>query len=103
MAAALKPGARYRSTTCTTEIVVVRSAGDADLRCGGAPMVEAGAQPTLDAAPAAPFDQGTLIGKRYLDDEARIEVLCVRAGSGSLSLGRTALVVQGAKPLPASD
>ena len=38
----LKPGARFQSTVCTTEVIVVKGAGEADLTCGGAPMVEAG-------------------------------------------------------------
>ena len=38
MAIALKPGTRLRSVTCDTEVIVVRGAGDADLRCGGEPI-----------------------------------------------------------------
>jgi hypothetical protein len=49
------------------------------------------------------FDQGTQLGKRYSDDELGIELLCTKAGEGSLSVGETVLAVKGAKPLPASD
>ncbi len=51
----------------------------------------------------AGFDQGTLLGKRYADEELGLEVLCTKAGEGSLSVGETLLAVKGAKPLPASD
>ncbi len=101
--AVLRPGARLRSVTCTTEVVVVRAAGDVDLRCGGEPMVDVGDGSKAAGEPAAGFDQGTQIGKRYRDEAAGIEVLCTKAGSGSISIGEAVLTVQGAKPLPASD
>jgi hypothetical protein len=99
----VKPGTRLGSTTCETQVLVVKGGpAEIDLRCGGAAMV-----PVADAAvtgsPVAPFDQGTLIGKRYGDDEAGIEVLCTKAGAGSVSIGDKILVIRGAKPLPASD
>jgi hypothetical protein len=100
--AALKPGARLRSVTCTTEVVVVRAGGE-DLRCGGQPMAEAGSPGAPTAEPAAGFDSGTELGKRYTDEESGLEVLCTKAGAGSLSLGDTLLVIKGAKPLPSSD
>jgi hypothetical protein len=43
------------------------------------------------------------VGKRYVDPDESIEVLCTKAGAGSLSIGDAALAVKGAKPLPASD
>jgi hypothetical protein len=103
MAVVLKLGARYRSATCSTEVVVVRGAGEADLRCGGAAMVQASDGSPSSGASVSPFDQGTLIGKRYVDVQTGLEVLCVKAGEGSLSLGDSALAVQAAKVLPASD
>ena len=39
MSVVTKPGARLRSVTCATEVVVVKGAGEVDLRCGGEPMV----------------------------------------------------------------
>ena len=98
-----KPGVRLRSVTCSTEVVVVKGGGDeVDLRCGGEPMVPVGQDATA-GEPAAPFDEGTLVGKRYVTDDESIEVLCTKPGAGSLSLGDTALLVKGAKPLPSSD
>jgi hypothetical protein len=102
MSVVAKPGARLRSVTCATEVVVVKGAGEVDLRCGGAPMVPSD-DPTTAGAPAAPFDEGTLVGKRYVTEDEAIELLCTKPGAGSLSLGDAALLVKGAKPLPSSD
>ncbi|MGH9113526.1 MAG: hypothetical protein ACRDZN_14700 [Acidimicrobiales bacterium] len=102
--ASLKPGSRWRSVVCATEVVVVRSPGDdLDLRCGGSPMVpvDHGAVPV--GAPAPGLDGGTLLGKRYIDDAGSLELLCTKAGDGSLSLRDKALDMKGSKPLPSSD
>ena len=98
----LKPGTRLQSTVCTTEVVVVRKpAQEVDLRCGGQPMEPTGtdAAGVLDAAHGA----GTKMGKRYADDACGLEVLCTKAGEGSLSLGHAPLLLKDAKPLPSSD
>ena len=99
----LKAGMRLRSVVCSGEVVVVRApTGELDLRCGGRPMAEAGAAGTavpIDPAQAA----GTQLGKRYADDGTGLEVLCVKAGAGSLSLGSEPLQLKHAKPMPSSD
>jgi hypothetical protein len=46
---------------------------------------------------------GTQIGKRYVDEADTIQLLCTKAGSGTLALDGTPLLIQAAKPLPASD
>ena len=102
MSVVAKPGARLRSVTCATEVVVVKGDGEVDLRCGGEPMV-ATDDPATGGDPAAPFDEGTLVGKRYVTEDEAIELLCTKPGAGSLSLGDAALLVKGAKPLPSSD
>jgi hypothetical protein len=99
----LKPGTRLRSQVCSTEVIVVKAPGEAvDLCCGGVPMV------AMDSAvEPRPIDDvhrdGTLLGKRYADEATGIELLCTKAGEGSLSLGATPLPVKEAKPLPSSD
>ncbi len=99
----LKAGTRLRSATDTCEVVVVRAPAEpVDLRCGGHPLVAMDAAVTPES-PEPGFDQGTQLGKRYSDDELGIELLCTKAGDGSLSVGETVLAVKGAKPLPASD
>jgi hypothetical protein len=99
----VKPGTRLRSSVCDAEFVVVKATGDAvDLRCGGHPLVA-----TTDEAggggPAAGFDGGSLLGKRYVDDGGAVELLCTKPGPSSLSLGDQLLVLKDAKPLPSSD
>lgn len=98
----LKPGARFQSTVCTTEIIVVKGTGDADLTCGGAPMVAAGTG-ERSGEPAEGAADGTLLGKRYSDADDTIEVLATKAGDGSLAVGGTPMTVAQAKTLPASD
>ncbi|HEY9556711.1 MAG TPA: hypothetical protein VIR58_08250 [Acidimicrobiales bacterium] len=99
----LKPGARLRSSVCDAEFAVVKApADDVDLRCGGQPMVPVGEDPPAGLS-ANGFQEGSLIGKRYTDDAATVEVLCTKAGTSSLSLGDEALVLKDAKPLPSSD
>ena len=103
MGVSLKPGLRLRSVTCTTEVIVVRGSGEElDLRCGGEPMVPLDQEPVAKA-PVTASTEGTQLGKRYVDKGESIEVLCTKAGEGSLSLGDDALLVRGAKPLPSSD
>ena len=103
MSVALKPGTRLRSVTCDTQVVVVKAPGDeVDVCCGGAPMVTVG-EDAERREPSAPFDQGTLVGKRYVTDDDALELLCTKAGAGSLSVGEAPLEVKGAKPLPSSD
>lgn len=101
----LKPGTRLASTVCETQVAIVKaSAAVIDVACGGSTMVT-----ELDApragAPASGLDAGTQIGKRYVVPEGddTLELLCTRAGAGTLSAGGVALVVKDAKPLPSSD
>jgi hypothetical protein len=99
----LKAGTRLRSATDACEVVVVKAPGEPiDLRCGGHPLLPIDAE-TAPQAVQAGFDQGTQLGKRYSDDELGVEILCTKAGEGSISVGETVLAVKGAKPLPASD
>ena len=99
---AMKPGSRFTSNVCATEVIVVRGAGEADRRCGGSPMLAAGSVPgggTPDPEAAA----GTLMGKRYVDADDTLEVLCTKPGDGALGRGDALLQLKEAKPLPASD
>lgn len=104
MGTPIEAGSRLRSTTCTTEVMVVRVADpDAVLSCGGHPM-RPSSEPAGDGAEVlAPFDGGSQIGKRYHDEAAGLEVLCTKAGAGSLSVDGRTLPAREAKPLPASD
>jgi hypothetical protein len=98
----LKPGTRLISAVCTTSVMVVKAtADDVDLRCGGAPIAAAGTAPSGEPQPG--FDTGTQIGKRYTDESGELELLCTKAGAGSLSIGDTLLVIKEAKSMPTSD
>jgi len=97
-------GLRLASAVCGTEVVVVRVADPTVvIECGGAPMRAAGTPPEPGAAPAAGLDGGSLIGKRYGGPEAAVELLCVKAGAGTLAASGHVLDLRSAKPLPASD
>ncbi|HKA16015.1 MAG TPA: hypothetical protein VKH41_13420 [Myxococcota bacterium] len=99
----LKPGTRIKSAVCATELMVIQApAGDADVRCGGAPMLGIG-DPKPDRAIDPSLKAGTQIGKRYVDAAGTIELLCTKPGEGTLALGNAPFVLKEAKPLPASD
>lgn len=100
---ALKPGDRLASSACETEVVVIRAPkGEVDLQCGGAPMVPIGAE-----VPKAELDgskaEGSLLGKRYVNSDGSLEVLCTRGGRGSLFAADASLVMKESKKLPSSD
>jgi hypothetical protein len=96
----MKPGTRLLSAVCDTEVMVIR-VGAGAIGCGGAPMVEKreGDRGAIDPALAG----GTVMGKRYTDAGATIELLCVKPGAGTLSLDGVALQLKDVKPLPSSD
>ena len=96
----MKPGTKLKSTVCDTEVMVIRG-NDAVVECGGAPMAQE--RPAERGTLASGWDKGTLIGKRYVDVAGTVELLCVKPGKGSLSIGGVALQLKDAKPLPASD
>jgi hypothetical protein len=106
----LKPGSRWRSAVCDTEVVVVRApAGPVIFHIGGAEVFPADAdqnRPSRDrgrAQPDAALAGGTLLGKRYTDEATGLQVLCVKAGDGTITVdGRPAAVVA-PRQLPASD
>jgi hypothetical protein len=95
----MKPGTRLKSAVCDTEVMVIRG-GEGTVECGGAAMTEDGAKA---GEPAADHQNGTLIGKRYVDSGGTVELLCVKAGKGSLALDGTPMATKDSKPLPASD
>jgi hypothetical protein len=95
----IKPGTRLKSAVCDTEVMVIRL-GTGTIQCGGAPMAIEKAE---SGAPDSTHANGTLMGKRYTDAAGAFELLCVKAGKGSLSVDGTPMVTKDAKPLPASD
>jgi hypothetical protein len=86
------------------EVIVVRAgAPEVDLRCGGQEMLPMTDTSPRSGGPAAGFDVGTQLGKRYEDGDGRIELLCTKPGASSLSVGEQLMTLKEAKPLPASD
>ena len=80
--------------------MVIRGS-EGQVECGGAPMGDD--KPAELGAINDAFAEGTQMGKRYVDEAGTVELLCVKAGKGSLSLNGTALQLKDAKPLPSSD
>ena len=106
--APLRPGDQLAGTVGAARVVVVRAPSDVRplIACGGEPMVPASAAPRPPGprpSPAAPEEPGTLIGKRYVNADETLELLCVSSGSGALSCDGTPMTIKAAKPLPASD
>ena len=99
----LKAGTRLASGVCDTEVIVVRApGGDVDLRCGGQAMHPKDA-PAAEGSLDPKHSDRTQLGKRYAEEDLGLEVLCTKAGEGSLSIGDTPLPLKEAKPLPSSD
>jgi hypothetical protein len=100
----LKPGTKVRSSVCDTEVMVIAAPPrEIALTCGGAPMYAPGAEPKGGAALAPDASAGTQLGKRYVNAQSDLELLCTKPGKGSLACDGVALSLKGAKPLPASD
>jgi hypothetical protein len=101
--ALLKAGARFKSAVCDTQVMVIKApAGEFELACGGQPMLPPTA--TVGAATIDGTLAGeTLIGKRYVNADESVELLCTKGGKGSLTLNGTPMEIKQAKQLPSSD
>jgi hypothetical protein len=98
----LAAGKRLHSTACHTEIIVLRAPhAHTELSCAGVPMTADDA--ARSAAPKRTADHGVVLGKRYVDEQTGLEVLCTKAGAGPLVADGRQLVIKAAKALPASD
>ena len=100
--ASLATGQRLKSAVCNTEIMVISAPdGDLELTCGGAPM---GADASSDSGSVDPnFSSGTTIGKRYVNEDGDLELLCVKPGDGSLEVNGSELKIKESKKLPKTD
>lgn len=100
----LKPGSRWRSAVCETELVVVRPPRTAVvLECGGRPVISHTTPRPEVAGPSPAFAGGSVAGKRYIDPETGVELLCTKAGAGALGLEGRVIQAAEAKKLPSSD
>jgi len=101
---AMKPGLRLKSAVCSTEIMIIRSPPvPAHICCGGVEMLALTEQPAAGALLDPAQAHGSLIGKRYVDAQDRVEILCTQGGAGSLMLDGVLMVLKQAKALPSSD
>lgn len=98
----LKAGLRLKSNVCDTQVMIIKGIpGDHVLNCGGSEMIAAGDQASGQLDPAKA--DGSLLGKRYVNADETLEILCVKEGKGSLDLAGVVLAPKQAKALPSSD
>ena len=98
----LVPGKRLRSNVGDTEIIVVRSpATQVELSCGGQSMTAN--LETAAVATTSTDENDTVLGKRYVDTDTGLEVLCTKPGPGVLAADGRQLTVKAPTALPASD
>ena len=102
MSQELKPGSRWTSAVDDTEVIVVKAGTPGlTLECGGQAMLAAGS-PKTGGGPEPDWAGGTAVGKRF-EHESGLEVLCTKAGAGTLGVDGQILGLKEAKPLPSSD
>ena len=98
----LTAGLRLKSTTCNTQVMVIKAIpGQHELQCGGAEMV--GTNDTVQNPLDLALAEGTLMGKRYVNEDESLELLCIKEGAGTLCLDGTKLSTKLPKALPSSD
>ncbi|MES2490916.1 MAG: hypothetical protein V4607_14100 [Pseudomonadota bacterium] len=101
---ALKAGSRFKSAVSDAQVMIVKApAGEFELGCGGVAMVGGTAAAPEGVALAAGDAGEVLIGKRYVNADESLEMLCTKGGKGTLSLDGVALEIKQAKQLPSSD
>ena len=84
------------------EVVVVRvPSSPVELSCGGSPVTTEGAATVPGGEPES--NTGMQLGKRYVDAESGLELLCTKPGPGELAADGRPLTVKAAQALPASD
>lgn len=100
----LKPGMRLKSAVSDVEIMVVKGNPGVpiSLCCGGAPVIEMGEKVNADLSQTN-IEGETLMGKRYVNSDQSLELLCTRGGRGVLSVDDTPMTPREARALPSSD
>ncbi|MDY0066781.1 MAG: hypothetical protein RBS02_10390 [Steroidobacteraceae bacterium] len=100
----LKAGTRAKCAVCDTEVMVVRTVPtEVLLTCGGVELIAMDGAKTPGPHTAADAGEAALVGKRYVNAEGAIELLCTKGGKGQLAVGGEPLSVKQTKPLPSSD
>lgn len=103
--AALRAGTRLKSAVSDAEVLIVRApAAAVELTCGGFSLLALQAPVPPPTSDARTTPEGELsLGKRYFDEASGLEVLCTKAGAGTLSCDGRPLEIREPKPLPSSD
>lgn len=100
----LSVGQSLASTVDATTVIVIRApATEVSVTCGGPEMRDGTGDASQDGIADPTQQDGTLIGKRYAAAEVGVELLCTKAGTGTLALDGVPLPVRTPKPLPSSD
>lgn len=101
MALQLRAGQALHSTVDATALVVIKAPAEpVTVSISGTEVSDA----KVDGVPAdGPAGDGTLLGKRYADEDLGIELLVSKPGSGTLEVNGAPLGLKEAKPLPSSD
>jgi hypothetical protein len=100
----LRPGSRWRSAVCESEVIVVRAPSAPVLLCiGGAPVLAADSGRTATGVPDDALAEGTLLGKRYADEASGLQLLCTRSGAGTITVAGRRATIMAPRKLPASD
>lgn len=95
-------GQRLAAPNGGAEFIVTRAdQPDAVVQCDGADLVALDQRP--DPGRSGEPGPAFLIGKRYEDDAAELELLCTKPGVGRLTVDGRELTLRTAKPLPATD
>lgn len=104
MTLTIKPGTRLFSAVCDTEVIAVKAPPAAiALTIGGVEPVTSASDRTGTATVADGHGGGAAMGKRYVDTDGELELLCTKPGDGVPALNGELLSLKDAKPLPASD
>lgn len=99
----LKPGSRWASAVDDTEVIVVKAGAEGlTLECGGHPMIPGGSEKPSGLGAEPGMMSGTQVGKRF-EHSSGLELLCTKAGAGTLGVNGEVLPLKESKPLPSSD
>jgi hypothetical protein len=100
----MKVGERYQSPSTAAQIIVMRApAQDVEVTLAGELVVPLDPTAAPSGTPVPDSDEQLQVGKRYVDDESGLEVLCTTAGAGPLVVDGRSLTTAAAKLLPSSD
>jgi len=93
---------RLKSAVSDAELLVIKAESARVVTCGGAPML-VGTEAVAPPGTAATDDAQCQLGKRYVNASGTVELVCVKAGKGSLAVDGNPMQIKAAKALPSSD